>query len=139
MQTIPHRQSNPLLLLLQKDGSFTVTLTVTDSRIISSQHRHAQPGQSYLRLTSRSTKSEYFLGDVVNFIDLSTTKGSTTITAYKWNLPMKPNQAPTCATRPLNTTLQGHILSNSLITDWLHMASTATITKSVNAYRILHK
>lgn len=68
----------------KKDGSFTVKLTVTDSNNLKSTATRTVLVVNPTKADFSLDKEEYFLGDEVGFIDASTTKGSTTITSWKW-------------------------------------------------------
>lgn len=68
----------------RKDGSFTVRLTVTDSNDLKSSSTCTVLVVNPTKADFTLDREEYFLGDEVGFVDASTTKGSTTITAWKW-------------------------------------------------------
>lgn len=114
----------------KKDGSFTVTLTVTDSNNLKSTSTRTIHVVNPTKADFTLDKEEYFLGDVVNFIDLSTTKGSTTITAYKWEFADEAKSSSDLRNPSFKYDLAGSYPVKLTITDSYGL--TATITKSVN-------
>ncbi|MCM1139234.1 MAG: PKD domain-containing protein [Muribaculum sp.] len=75
-------------------------------------------------------KEEYYIGDVVKFIDASTTKGTTTITSYKWEFADENNSTSTEQNPTFTYTTEGSYPVKLTVTDSYGL--TTSITKSVS-------
>lgn len=113
-----------------KDGSFTVKLTVIDSNDLKTSSTRTVRIVNPTKADFTLDKEEYFLGDEVRFIDASTTKGSTTITGWKWEFADE-NRSTSDAQNPTFRYEQaGSYPVKLTVTDSYGL--TTSITKSVN-------
>lgn len=114
----------------KKDGSFTVKLTVIDSNDLKTSSTRTVRIVNPTKADFTLDKEEYFLGDEVRFIDASTTKGSTTITGWKWEFADE-NRSTSDAQNPTFRYEQaGSYPVKLTVTDSYGL--TTSITKSVN-------
>lgn len=114
----------------KKDGSFTVKLTVIDSNDLKTSSTRTVRIVNPTKADFTLDKEEYFLGDEVRFIDTSTTKGSTTITGWKWEFADE-NRSTSDAQNPTFRYEQaGSYPVKLTVTDSYGL--TTSITKSVN-------
>ena len=113
-----------------KDGSYTVKLTVTDSNDLKSSTTLTILVVNPTKADFSLDKEEYFLGDVVNFVDKSTTKGATTITAWKWEFADGANSFSDERNPSFTYKEAGSYPVKLTVTDSYGL--TASITKSVN-------
>lgn len=114
----------------KKDGSFTVKLTVTDSNDLKSTSTRTIHVVNPTNADFTLDKDEYFLGDVVKFTDASTTKGSTTITAWKWEFADEERSASDEQNPSFLYDKAGSYPVKLTVTDSYGL--TTSITKSVN-------
>lgn len=114
----------------KKDGYFTVKLTVIDSNDLKTSSTRTVRIVNPTKADFTLDKEEYFLGDEVRFIDASTTKGSTTITGWKWEFADE-NRSTSDAQNPTFRYEQaGSYPVKLTVTDSYGL--TTSITKSVN-------
>lgn len=114
----------------KKDGSYTVKLTVIDSNDLKSTNTRTVRIVNPTKADFSLDKEEYFLGDVVNFIDMSTTKGSTTITAWKWEFADDARTTSDLRNPSFKYENAGSYPVKLTVTDSYGL--TTSITKSVN-------
>ena len=114
----------------KKDGIFTVKLTVIDSNNLKSTSQQKVNIINPTKADFTLEKDEYFMGDVVNFIDASTTKGSTTIVAYKWEFADEALSTSTEKNPSFVYKKEGSYPVKLTVTDSYGL--TASITKSVS-------
>lgn len=114
----------------KRDGTFSVKLTVTDSNQLCSTSQHNVTIINPTKADFEVEKSEYYLGDQVNFIDKSTTKGATTIVAYLWEFADEDNSTSTEQSPTFKYSEAGSYPVKLTVTDSYGL--TASITRSVN-------
>lgn len=114
----------------KKDGTYTVKLTVTDSNNLKSTSQKSVIIINPTKADFLLDKDEYYIGDEVKFIDASTTKGSTTITAYKWEFADENNSVSTEQNPSFVYNAEGSYPVKLTITDSYGL--TTSITKSVS-------
>lgn len=114
----------------KKDGTFTVKLTVTDSNDLKTVSIRTVLIVNPTVADFTLDKDEYFLGDEVNFIDLSTTKGSTTITAWKWEFADEARSTSDQRNPSFRYDAPGSYPVKLTVTDSYGL--TKSVTKSVN-------
>lgn len=114
----------------KKDGAYTVVLTVTDSNGLKAQKKHNVVIVNPTKADFVLEKDEYYMGDVVKFINTSTSKGTTTITGYKWEFADENNSTSTEKDPTFVYNVEGSYPVKLTVTDSYGL--TATITKSVS-------
>lgn len=114
----------------KKDGTYTVKLTVTDSNNLKSTSQKSVVIINPTKADFILDKDEYYIGDEVKFIDASTTKGSTTITAYRWEFADENNSVSTEQNPTFTYTAEGSYPVKLTVTDSYGL--TTSITKSVS-------
>lgn len=114
----------------KKDGTYTVKLTVTDSNNLKATSQKTVVIINPTKADFVLDKDEYYIGDEVKFIDASTTKGSTTITAYKWEFADENNSVSTEQNPSFVYTAEGSYPVKLTITDSFGL--TTSVTKSVS-------
>lgn len=114
----------------KKDGTYTVKLTVTDSNGLKSASTRTVRVVNPTKADFTLDKEEYFLGDEVNFIDASTTKGSTTITAWKWEFADEARSTSSEQNPKFLYDKAGSYPVKLTVTDSYGL--TTSVTKSVN-------
>jgi len=114
----------------KKDGTYTVKLTVTDSNNLKSTSQKSVVITNPTKADFILDKDEYYIGDEVKFIDASTTKGSTTITAYRWEFADENNSVSTEQNPTFTYTAEGSYPVKLTVTDSYGL--TTSITKSVS-------
>ncbi|MDE5642923.1 MAG: PKD domain-containing protein [Muribaculaceae bacterium] len=114
----------------KKDGSYTVRLTVVDSNDLKSTSTRTVRIINPTKADFALDKEEYYLGDVVNFIDMSTTKGATTITEWKWEFADDARSTSDLRNPSFTYESAGSYPVTLTVTDSYGL--TTSITKSVN-------
>ncbi len=114
----------------RKDGTYTVKLTVTDSNDLKSSSTRTVRVINPTKADFTLDKEEYFLGDEVKFIDASTTKGSTTITSWKWEFADEARSTSELQNPSFLYTEAGSYPVKLTVTDSYGL--TTSVTKSVN-------
>lgn len=114
----------------KKDGSYTVKLTVIDSNDLKASNSRTVRIINPTKADFTVDQEEYFLGDVVNFYDASTTKGSTTITSWKWEFADEARSTSEARNPSFKYAEAGSYPVKLTVTDSYGL--TTSITKSVN-------
>lgn len=114
----------------KKDGSYTVKLTVTDSNDLKSSATRTVLVINPTKADFTVDKEEYFLGDEVKFMDASTTKGSTTITSWKWEFADEAHTTSDLQNPTFLYTEAGSYPVKLTVTDSYGL--TTSVTRSVN-------
>ena len=113
-----------------KDGTYIVKLTVTDSNGLKATTTQNVVVINPTKADFSVDKDEYYLGDVVKFSDMSTTKGSTTITAWSWDFADGTGTTSTERNPEYTFVAPGSYPVTLTVTDSYGL--TASITRSVN-------
>ena len=113
-----------------KDGSYTVKLTVVDSNNLKASNTRTVRVVNPTKADFNLDQEEYFLGDVVNFVDASTTKGSTTITSWSWEFADEDRSTSTEQNPSFKYSVAGSYPVKLTVTDSYGL--TTSVTKSVN-------
>lgn len=114
----------------KKDGSYTVKLTVTDSNGLKASNTRTVRVINPTKADFTVDQDEYFLGDVVNFTDASTTKGSTAITSWMWEFADADRSTSTDRNPSFKYAEAGSYPVKLTVTDSYGL--TTSVTKSVN-------
>lgn len=114
----------------KKDGSYTVKLTVIDSNNLKASNSRTIRVVNPTKADFTVDQEEYFLGDVVKFTDASTTKGSTTITAWKWEFADDARSTSEERNPSFKYSEAGSYPVKLTVTDSYGL--TTSVTKSVN-------
>ncbi len=114
----------------KKDGTYTVKLTVTDSNDLKSTSSRSVRVINPTKADFTLDKEEYFLGDEVRFLDASTTKGSTTISAWKWEFADEARTTSDAQNPSFLYEAAGSYPVKLTVTDSYGL--TTSVTKSVN-------
>lgn len=114
----------------KKDGSYTVKLTVIDSNDLKSSSTITVHVINPTKADFTLDQEEYYLGDVVTFADASTTKGTTTITSWKWEFADDARSTSDQQNPSFLYTEAGSYPVKLTVTDSYGL--TTSVTKSVN-------
>ena len=114
----------------KKDGTYTVKLTVEDSNNLKATTTTKVVIVNPTKADFELDKDEYLLGDVVNFKDATTTKGSTTIVGWLWEFADEARTTSTEQNPSFQYLAAGSYPVKLTVTDSYGL--TASITKSVN-------
>ena len=113
-----------------KDGTYTVTLTVTDSNELKTKKTARVTITNPTVANFITEKAEYLYGDVVQFLDMSVTKGSTKITGWLWEFADAENSTSTEQNPTFIYNEAGSYPVKLTVTDSYGLV--ASVTKSVN-------
>ena len=116
--------------IYKKDGSYVVKLTVTDSNGLRSTSNRTVKVTNPTKADFILDKEEYFLGDEVRFTDASTTKGTTTITGWRWEFADDNRSSSELQNPSFLYDKAGSYPVKLTVTDSYGL--TTSITKSVN-------
>ncbi|MCH5219901.1 MAG: PKD domain-containing protein [Muribaculaceae bacterium] len=114
----------------KKDGTYTVKLTVEDSNELKASTTTKVVIVNPTKADFELDQEEYLLGDVVNFKDISTTKGSTTIVGWFWEFADENRSTSTEQNPSFKYQTAGSYPVKLTVTDSYGL--TASVTKSVN-------
>lgn len=114
----------------KKDGSYTVKLTVIDSNDLKASNTRTVRIINPTKADFTVDQEEYFLGDVVKFSDASTTKGSTTITSWKWEFADEARSTSEEPNPSFKYAEAGSYPVKLTVTDSYGL--TTSVTKSIN-------
>lgn len=113
-----------------KDGTYIVKLTVTDSNGLKASSTKNVVVTNPTKADFSVDKDEYYLGDAVQFTDISTAKSPTTITAWEWDFADGTGNISTERNPVYTFAAPGSYPVTLTVTDSYGL--TASITRSVN-------
>lgn len=122
-------EENPTFTFV-KDGVFNVRLTVTDTHNLKATSQYKVTVVNPTKADFVTDASEYDMGEAVKFTNTSTTKGSTTITAYLWEFADAANSTSTEENPTFTYTEAGSYPVKLTVTDSYGLQTS--ITRSVN-------
>lgn len=122
-------EENPTFTFV-RDGVFIVKLTVTDTHNLKATSQYKVTVVNPTKADFVTDASEYDMGEAVKFTNTSTTKGSTTITAYLWEFADAANSTSTEENPTFTYTEAGSYPVKLTVTDSYGLQTS--ITRSVN-------